>query len=185
MLRTNDCPALVLNADYRPLSYVPLETLPWQEAVKAALAGRVDIVAEYERVVRSPSHAMKLPSVVALREYQKLDQKAALTRLNIWIRDGFACAYCRKALSSDELTFDHVVPRAQGGTTCFENVVAACARCNARKGSRTPRQAAMALRDPPRHPTKADLNRIGARFMRANVEKTWLDFLYWEGELEA
>lgn len=185
MLRDRDCPALVLNADYRPLSYYPLETLPWQEAVKAALAGRVDIVAEYDRVVRSPSLTMNLPSVVALREYQALDQKAALTRLNIWIRDGFACAYCGKGLASDALTFDHIVPRAQGGTTCFENVVASCASCNARKRDRTPRQAGMHLRCQAHHPTKADLNRVGARFMRTNLEKTWRDFLYWEGELEA
>ena len=64
-------PALVLNADYRPLSYYPLSLWPWQEAVKAAWLDRVDIVAEYDQVVRSPSTAFRLPSVVVLKDYVK------------------------------------------------------------------------------------------------------------------
>ena len=63
------CPALVLNADYTPLSYYPLSLWPWQTAVKAVFLERVDIVAAYEREVHSPSLAMKLPSVIALRQY--------------------------------------------------------------------------------------------------------------------
>ena len=63
------CPALVLNADYTPLSYYPLSLWPWQTAVKAIFLERVDIVAAYEREVHSPSLAMKLPSVIALRQY--------------------------------------------------------------------------------------------------------------------
>ena len=61
-------PALVLNADYRPLSYYPLSLWPWQEAIKAAYLDRVDIVAEYDTVVRSPSIEIKIPSVVVLRD---------------------------------------------------------------------------------------------------------------------
>ena len=62
-------PALVLNADYRPLSYYPLSLWPWQEAVKAAFLDRVAIVAEYERIVRSQRHQIRIPSVVVLKEY--------------------------------------------------------------------------------------------------------------------
>jgi hypothetical protein len=63
------CPALVLNADYTPLSYYPLSLWPWQTAIKAAFLERVDIIAEYDREIRSPSLRMKLPSVIALRQY--------------------------------------------------------------------------------------------------------------------
>ena len=63
------CPALVLNADYTPLSYYPLSLWPWQTAVKAMFLERVDVVAHYDREVHSPSIAMKLPSVIALRDY--------------------------------------------------------------------------------------------------------------------
>ena len=59
------CPTLVLNADFRPLSYFPLSIWPWQDAVKATLLGRVNTVAEYDRVIRSPSMEMALPSVVS------------------------------------------------------------------------------------------------------------------------
>ena len=62
-------PALVLNADYRPLSYYPLSLWPWQEAIKAAWLDRVDIVSEYDEVVHSPSTTIRIPSVVVLKDY--------------------------------------------------------------------------------------------------------------------
>ena len=65
----DSCPALVLNADYTPLSYYPLSIWPWQTAIKAVFLDRVDIVAQYEREVRSPSARLKLPSVIALKSY--------------------------------------------------------------------------------------------------------------------
>ncbi|MFV0473113.1 MAG: HNH endonuclease, partial [Pikeienuella sp.] len=67
--RLRDHPALVLNADYRPLSYFPLSLWPWQEAIKASFLDRVQIVAEYDEVARSPSLEIRLPSVVVLRDY--------------------------------------------------------------------------------------------------------------------
>jgi hypothetical protein len=78
------CPALVLNADFRPLSYFPLSLWSWQDAVKAVFLDRVSVVAEYDRPIRSPSLTMKLPSVIALKEYVPADrlrvapQRAAL-----------------------------------------------------------------------------------------------------------
>ena len=143
------CPALVLNADYTPLSYYPLSLWPWQTAVKAVFLERVDIVSNYEREVHSPTTAMKLPSVIALRQYVRPSQHPAFTRFNLFLRDRFVCQYCG---SPHELTFDHVIPRAQGGRTTWENVATACAPCNLRKGGRTPRQARMTLAvtaDPP------------------------------------
>ena len=66
------CPALVLNADYRPLSYYPLSLWSWQDSIKSAFLDRVTIVSNYDRVIRSPSFSMRLPSVVALKSYIKL-----------------------------------------------------------------------------------------------------------------
>src|SRR5690606_35040018 len=136
-------PALVLNADFRPLSYYPLSVWPWQEVVKAVFQERVDVVSTYDKVVRSPSLELRLPSVVSLKSYIDQDRQPAFTRFNVFLRDGFACQYCG---SGAELTFDHVLPRSQGGTTSWENIVAACAPCNLRKGGRTPRQADMPIR---------------------------------------
>ena len=136
-------PALVLNADYRPLSYFPLSLWPWQDAIKAAFLDRVMIVAEYQTVVHSPSISMRLPSVVVLRDYVKPARYPAFTRFNLFLRDQFSCQYCG---AQGQMTFDHVLPRSRGGRTTWENVVAACNRCNLKKANLTLRQARMNCR---------------------------------------
>jgi 5-methylcytosine-specific restriction endonuclease McrA len=175
-------PALVLNADYRPLSYYPLSLWSWQDAVKAAWLDRVDIVAEYDEIVHSPSTQIKIPSVVVLRDYVKPRKQVAFTRFNLFLRDEFCCQYCGER---GELTFDHVVPRASGGVTSWQNVVAACSKCNLRKGSRALHQSGMNLRKPPRQPESEQLRNLGRKFPPNHLHASWMDFLYWDAELEA
>eukprot|EP01033_Poteriospumella_lacustris_P021763 gene21763-16227_t len=83
-------PALVLNADFRPLSYYPLSLWPWQETIKAVFLERVEVVTSYDQMVRSPSFEMALPSVVALKTYIPQDRPPAFTRFNLFLRDSFA-----------------------------------------------------------------------------------------------
>jgi len=175
-------PALVLNADYRPLSYYPLSLWPWQDAVKAAWLNRVDIIAEYEEVARSPSMEIRIPSVVVLRDYVKPQKKVAFTRFNLFLRDEFSCQYCT---ATGDLTFDHVVPRATGGVTSWQNVVAACSKCNLSKGSKSLKQANMSLRKAPRQPAAEQLRNMGRKFPPNYLHASWLDFLYWDAELDA
>jgi len=175
-------PALVLNADYRPLSYYPLSLWPWQEAIKAVWLDRVDIVAEYDAMVHSPSHQIRIPSVVVLKDYVKPRKRVAFTRFNLFLRDEFRCQYCG---SRGDLTFDHVVPRAAGGITSWENVVAACSPCNLRKGSKSLRQAGMSLHKQPRAPGAGELQNLGRKFPPGHLHESWMDFLYWDSELEA
>ncbi|MEZ5911957.1 MAG: HNH endonuclease [Paracoccaceae bacterium] len=175
-------PALVLNADYRPLSYFPLSLWPWQEAIKAVFLDRVGIIAEYDEMVHSPTTAIRIPSVVVLKDYVKPQKRVAFTRFNLFLRDEFCCQYCG---SRGDLTFDHVLPRALGGRTSWENVVAACSPCNLRKGSKRLNQAGMQLRKPPMRPSAEDLQRVGRRFPPNYLHDSWLDFLYWDAELEA
>ena len=176
------CPALVLNADYTPLSYYPLSLWPWQTAVKAVFLERVDIVASYEREVHSPSLDMKIPSVIALRQFVKPNEFPAFTRFNVFLRDRFSCQYCG---TPKHLTFDHVVPRRLGGRTTWENVATACAPCNLRKGGRTPAQAKMPLLVRPIRPTSWQLQERGRAFPPNYLHETWRDWLYWDVELEA
>jgi 5-methylcytosine-specific restriction endonuclease McrA len=174
------CPALVLNADYTPLSYYPLSLWPWQTAIKAMFLERVDVVAHYEREVHSPSVALKLPSVIALRQFVRPNEYPAFTRFNLFLRDRFRCVYCG---SSKELTFDHVIPRAQGGRTMWENVATACAPCNLRKGGRTPSEAHMQIQREPIRPTSWQLQEHGRAFPPNYLHESWRDYLYWDVEL--
>ncbi len=175
-------PALVLNADYRPLSYYPLSLWPWQDAIKAAWLDRVDVVSEYDEYVHSPSMRIKIPSVVVLKDYVKPQKRVAFTRFNLFLRDEFCCQYCG---GKGDLTFDHVVPRARGGITSWENVVAACSPCNLRKGSRLLSQTRLQLRKPPRQPKSEQLRNMGRKFPPNFLHDSWMDFLYWDAELDA
>ena len=113
-LESNSCPALVLNADYQPLSYFPLSTWSWKNALKAVFLERVNVVSVYNQKVNSPSTSIMLPSVISLKDYVPLPAKAAFTRFNVFLRDKFTCQYCSKISKAEELTFDHVIPRSKG-----------------------------------------------------------------------
>ena len=175
-------PALVLNADYRPLCYYPLSLWSWQDAIKAAWLDRVQIIAEYDDIVRSPSTEVRIPSVVVLKDYVKPRNKVAFTRFNLFLRDEFSCQYCG---SLGDLTFDHIVPRKNGGVTSWENVVAACSSCNLKKGSRSLKQSGLTLRKRVRIPKADELRNIGRKFPPNHLHDSWVDFLYWDAELKA
>jgi 5-methylcytosine-specific restriction endonuclease McrA len=174
-------PALVLNADFRPLSYFPLSLLSWQEAVASVVGKRVAVVAEYDTWVRSPSTRIRLPSVVALRRYQRAPQRVAFTRFNVFLRDRFRCQYCGEVFASSALTFEHVVPRSKGGQTTWSNIVTACVPCNTRKGNST----RIKPRRQPREPTVRELLALRRAFPPSYLHKSWTDYLYWDAELQA
>lgn len=157
-------PALILNADYRPLSYFPLSLWPWQDAVKAIFRESVTIVSEYERIVSSPSIDMKLPSVLALKEYVTQSDTPVFTRFNVFLRDEWRCQYC-------------------GGKTSWDNIVAACHSCNTTKGGKMPEKAQMFPMKTPLQPSIYDLRRNGKKFPPNFLHESWGDFLYWDSEL--
>lgn len=175
------CPALVLNADYRPLSYYPLSLWSWQDAIKAVCLDRVNIVSNYETMVHSPSFEMALPSVVSLKTYVRPARYPAFTRFNLFLRDRFSCQYCS---DGNELTFDHMVPRSRGGKTTWDNVVTACAPCNLKKGGKMPVQAGMFPVQKPFRPTVNELHKNGRLFPPNYLHVSWQDYLYWDIELE-
>lgn len=174
-------PALVLNADYRPLSYFPLSLWGWQDAIKAVFLDRVNIVAFYDRKVHSPTQDFNLPSVVSLKQYVQPNKYPAFTRFNVFLRDQFSCQYCG---SPHDLTFDHLIPRSKGGQTTWDNVVTACASCNLKKGNKLPQQIKMWPRQKPVRPTTHGLHANGRFFPPNYLHESWMDFLYWDIELE-
>jgi 5-methylcytosine-specific restriction endonuclease McrA len=178
------CPALVLNADFRPLSYFPLSLWSWQDAVKAVFLDRVNIISRYEQTVRSPSFEMQLPSVIALKDYVATSRRPAFTRFNVFLRDRFSCQYCGDRFPTPELTFDHVIPRSKGGRTNWENVVTSCGDCNLLKGNKLPKHCGMEPLNEPVAPTSFELQENGRAYPPNFLHESWRDFLYWDTELE-
>jgi 5-methylcytosine-specific restriction endonuclease McrA len=171
---------LLLNATYEPLKVVH-----WQKAITLLCQGKVEVISEYDREIRAVTFSIKLPAVIRLLRHIKIKRRfdyVPFSRANIYARDGFSCQYCGDAFSTAELTFDHVVPVAQGGRKDWENIVTCCITCNRTKGGRTPQQAGMHLIRTPRRPEKAPALRItiGLR----NAPQSWRDYLYWNMELE-
>jgi HNH endonuclease len=123
---TSFMPALVLNADYQPLSFTPLSLWSWQDAIKAVFRGKVTVVDVYDNVkIRGVNVEVPLPSVIALNEYVS-NHKAepAFTKRNVFLRDEYKCQYCSgQFFSQNDLSIDHVHPRCKGGRLHWENAV--------------------------------------------------------------
>ncbi|MDO9707190.1 HNH endonuclease [Paracraurococcus lichenis] len=177
---------LVLNADMQPLSWAPLSVWTWQEAIVAVMQDRVIQLKAYEDVVvRSAARSYEVPAVVALKSYHR-KKRATFTRFHLFLRDEFTCQYCGNRFPSRELTFDHVIPRSKGGRSEWSNIVACCPADNLKKGNLTPRQAGMRLLREPREPSPHELDSAARRLHWATTDlhQTWLDFLYWDSEIE-
>ena len=145
---------------------------------------RVNVVSEYDKFVRSPSTEFKLPSVISLKDYIPLPEKAAFTRFNVFLRDKFLCQYCRNSFKVEELTFDHVIPKSRGGQTSWENVVTSCRKCNTLKGNKPLKKTQFDLKSHPYTPNNYELKEIGRLFPPNFLHQSWNDFLYWDSELE-
>ncbi|MDF1521493.1 MAG: HNH endonuclease [Trueperaceae bacterium] len=138
---------LILNASYEPLHVCSVK-----RAITLLMHDLAERVQDGDRVLRSPSAVVPVPSVIRLRRYVRRPhrQRVAFNRKNVFRRDDHTCQYC--GVRSHDLTLDHVQPRSRGGPTTWENVVACCRRCNATKRDRTPVEAGMALRRRPSAP---------------------------------
>jgi 5-methylcytosine-specific restriction endonuclease McrA len=128
---------------------------------------------------------MRLPSVIALKDYVPSARRPAFTRFNVFLRDSFCCQYCGKPFPTHDLTFDHVIPRSRGGRTSWTNVVTACSCCNLRKGSDMPRECDMFPMTAPYQPTAYQLQENGRAFPPGFLHESWRDFLYWDSELDS
>lgn len=171
-------------------SYEPVARVSWQRALTLVFSGKVEVVEEYtDWTVRSVTLELKVPSIIRfLKKVFGRKPQIRFSRENVYARDRGRCQYCARQVPRTEATFDHVVPRSQGGTTRWENIVIACAPCNQRKGGRTPDQARMALRASPVKPKKLpDILRLTFTW-RQDMPESWKHWLrsvsYWNGELE-
>ena len=164
-------------------SYEPIKIISWQRAITLLFLGKVEVIEEYADDIRSVSLVIKIPAVVRLlRAFRRHHKPVKFSRVNIYARDSYTCQYCSARLSVAELTYDHVVPRSQGGKTEWTNIVTCCHDCNRRKGGRTPAQAGMRLLAEPQQPGWVPA--ITIRVSLRSVPDAWRDYLYWTGELD-
>ena len=170
---------LVLNASYEPLNVCSTRrahVLVWK--------GKAEVVERLDEPLRTATNTYTRPHVIRLVTYVRVPRsvKRRISRRALFARDGWRCVYCGD--SAGRLTLDHVVPRSRGGDSVWENVVTACAPCNLRKANRMPSEIRMFPHQAPYHPTVHDLHNNGRAFPPNHLHQSWLDYLYWDIELE-
>lgn len=139
-------PVLVLN-----LNYVPINVCTARRAIILLGKGKAELLENHRGEVHTVTTVFDIPSIIRLVYLVKRPfAPRKLSKKEIFLRDQYTCQYCGK--KTQELTLDHVIPRRQRGAHTWENVVAACPKCNLRKAGRTPVEASMKLIREPRAP---------------------------------
>jgi 5-methylcytosine-specific restriction endonuclease McrA len=178
--------SLVLNTYSTPVSIVPS-----LRAISLVVTEKAIALVNYEGTVfRSERLTIPIPSVIQCTHSHYIPKKYVsilpFTRKNVYIRDQGHCMYCGKKVSLSQFTFDHVIPRCQGGKSCWTNVVICCYRCNAQKGRKSLDKFKRPLLRQPYAPKldKAAPSHLVSRLAGEIPHKTWEDYLYWSVILE-
>lgn len=174
---------LVLNSNYTPISLFPMHTIPAEDAVCRIFGGSCHVVFDYNRKIRTPNLDMNWPSVIARNKMLKFKEKVKLRRESLFYRDHGLCAYCEKPLTISRVTYDHVYPKTHGGRHKWDNVVAACIRCNLKKDNSLP-VGEWKPRMRPYYPTYWQLLSQRKKFPITIPDKSWTHFFNdWEADV--
>lgn len=188
-------PTLVLNRSWQPVGVATVSrslVLLWNDSARVVdphdyqLYTWADwsrlIPRDEEPFIQAVRMRLRVPEVISLTKYDRIPTNAVtFSRRNIYKRDRTTCQYCGIQPGTEELTIDHVNPRAQGGTSTWENCVLACVACNKRKADRTPEQAGMPLRKQPVRPMWKPL--YATRDVRIDSWSRFVSEAYWNVEL--
>jgi len=169
-------------------NYMPLDRLSWRDALHRVITGRAEVLEEYDDVtVHLATGDIPLPAVIRFKHMAKMvfTRGVKFNRKNVWLRDGHRCQYCGRIVALDDFTYDHVIPKDQGGQRNWDNIVTSCLSCNLKKRNRTPAEAGMILRTKPVCP-KFLPGQIAPSFVLGkgeHIPETWKDYLasyrYW------
>ena len=189
-------PTLVLNRNWQPVNVATVAralVLLWNES--ARVVDPLDYQTfdwndwsqlrprEGDAFVQTIRFQVRVPEVVTLTEYDRLPTAAvSFSRRNIFKRDKYVCQYCGNQPGTDELTIDHVIPRAQGGVSTWDNCVLACMECNKAKADRTPQQAGMMIRTDPVRPKWKPL--YAEHSLRIESWSKFVSEAYWNASLK-
>lgn len=165
---------LLLNSDAQPVSFLPLSTISWQEAIKYMVLEKANVLSWYDDwTVSSAYWTTKVPSIMMLTEYMKTKTTMRFSKSNLFLRDSYVCQYCSSRLEKKYCTLDHVLPISLGGKTNWENSVTACGPCNAKKSNSTKMK-------PIRSPYRPDYWELVSRRKQMGFpvrDDSWLDYL--------
>lgn len=163
---------LLLNSSYEPMRIVS-----WQKALVLWFQGKVEVLEYHQIFARSVRSSHQLPSILRLKTYVRNRARGDIrfSRENVYIRDDYTCQYCYEVYPARLLTLDHVVPASKDGKKTWTNVVTACRECNQKKAARTPEQAKMPLKHPPRVPSWLPV--VQWELKPGTVPPTWLQYL--------
>ncbi|MCS7317008.1 MAG: HNH endonuclease [Candidatus Dojkabacteria bacterium] len=171
-----------------------LSITPWIRAINLSEKRKNDVIVlswydDYK--IHSESKTFKIPAVIKLNYYVKLQRKKmeqnfnAPTLKNILVRDNFTCQYCGKKISFRNATRDHVIPLSHGGKNSIDNVVSSCHECNFLKGNLSleefERKYHRHLINKPRPLTDEEKIKILIKFFKNKEKKIWLKSLKKEG----
>ena len=169
MLNLFEYKTLKLDAAYRPI-----EVISGTDALVMCLIGKARTVETYDKVIRSTSQVFKIPAVIVLCRVIKFRFNALhCNRKSIFARDKHICQYCQNSFGDKELTLDHILPKSRGGDKTWTNIVAACKKCNQKKGNKTPDEAGMTLMKAPKKPKNSFFD------SRSNIQQIWKDYLWY------
>lgn len=181
-------------------SYQAHLIVSWYEAIGMIFTNKVDVIEEYpgddniaavipqhrarefaEVCKAYPAYSggdliVRVPAVIRVRTWEGgVKRGVKFSRTNVFTRDNYRCQYCGTEKTPQELNYDHVTPRKQGGRTVWENITTCCYRCNSQKGGRTPEQAGMKLRRQPFKPRVLPM--LGPRIGLGEIHELWVPYL--------
>jgi 5-methylcytosine-specific restriction endonuclease McrA len=193
--RLKDKRVLQLNADFKPLSYRPLSTISWEEAmfllakgwdrVKTGGFPILTVVEEYDNEwVHSAHDSYKLPSVVALVNMVPLPDHAAFSRNNLYLRDSYICQYSGIRYPASELTLDHIIPSSKGGKSSWTNLVTCSKEVNFRKADKSVKEAGLKLIREPYVPNSWELRERGRQYPSALLHESWENYVFFNTKMK-
>lgn len=188
-MRPENSRCLILNADYTPLSIVSWKrALVWSMNYDHNHSLSMEVIDFYKNDYIAGPNGKKfpIPAVAKTAHYFRIhNQKVSFSRKNLFIRDNYSCQYCGLKKEISKLTYDHVIPKSLwknmiGSPTTWTNIVTACIECNRKKGSRTPKQANMPLKNMPIIPDKSSKYLPISHFLlkiRSDIPSEWSIYL--------
>lgn len=161
---------LVLNSDYEPLNICNV-----RRAMLLVFHGKVDILHENSRMLRTVSMEFQSPSVVRLKSHVKRPRpQIRLSRRSVLARDNYTCQYC--GCTGNDMTVDHIIPKHMGGPTSWDNLVCCCKRCNGKKGGKSISQVGFILKRKPTKPKYVPFVSL-TKFVSGIRNEVWRDYL--------